>query len=116
MAPEQFRDGATQKSDFYTLGVILFEMLTGKLPYPPDTIGRMTKMKMKAEVPSVASCIMNCPIWLDKIVSQMLSPDPKNRPHSASGIILAFDEIKNIDATKKSAISQISGGFNDWNR
>ncbi|MDE0935477.1 MAG: serine/threonine-protein kinase [Mariniblastus sp.] len=112
MAPEQFRDGATQKSDFYTLGVILFEMLTGKLPYPPDTIGRMTKMKMKADVPSVASYIMNCPIWLDKIVSQMLSPDPKNRPHSASGIILAFDEIKNIDATKKSAISQISGGFN----
>ncbi|MDA7858179.1 serine/threonine protein kinase [bacterium] len=112
MAPEQFVDGATQKSDFYSLGVVLFEMLTGKLPYPPDTIGRMTKMKLKAEVPSVASHIMNCPIWLDKIISQMLSPDAKQRPHSARAIVLAFDEIKNIDATKKSAISQISGGFN----
>ncbi len=112
MAPEQFVDGATQKSDFYSLGVVLFEMLTGKLPYPPDTIGRMTKMKMKAEVPSVASHVMNCPIWLDKIISQMLSPDAKARPHSARAIVLAFDEIKNIDATKKPAISQISGGFN----
>jgi len=112
MAPEQFVDGATQKSDFYSLGVVLFEMLTGKLPYPPDTIGRMTKMKMKAEVPSVASHVMNCPIWLDKIISQMLSPDAKARPHSARAIVLAFDEIKNIDVTKKPAISQISGGFN----
>ena len=32
MAPEQFVDGATQKSDFYSLGVVLFEMLSGKLP------------------------------------------------------------------------------------
>jgi hypothetical protein len=112
MAPEQFVDGATQKSDFYSLGVILFEMLTGKLPYPPDTLGRMTKMKMKAEVPSVASHIMNCPIWLDKIISQMLSPDTKERPHSARAIVLAFDEIKHIDVTRKAAISQISGGFN----
>jgi len=112
MAPEQFVDGATQKSDFYSLGVVLFEMLTGKLPYPPDTIGRMRKMKLKAEVPSVASHIMNCPIWLDRIISQMLSPDAKARPHSARAIVLAFDEIKNIDATKKAAISQISGGFN----
>ncbi len=112
MAPEQFVDGATQKSDFYSLGVVLFEMLTGKLPYPPDTIGRMTRMKMKAKVPSVANHIMNCPIWLDKIISQMLSPDAKARPHSARAIVLAFDEIKNIDATKKPAISQISGGFN----
>ncbi|MDG1512237.1 MAG: serine/threonine-protein kinase [Mariniblastus sp.] len=112
MAPEQFVDGATQKSDFYSLGVVLFEMLTGKLPYPPDTIGRMRKMKLEAEVPSVASHIMNCPIWLDRIISQMLSPDAKARPHSARAIVLAFDEIKNIDATKKAAISQISGGFN----
>ncbi|MDG2180682.1 MAG: serine/threonine-protein kinase [Mariniblastus sp.] len=112
MAPEQFVDGATQKSDFYSLGVVLFEMLTGKLPYPPDTIGRMRKMKLEAEVPSVASHIMNCPIWLDRIISQMLSPDAKARPHSARAIVLAFDEIKNIDATKRAAISQISGGFN----
>ena len=66
MAPEQFTEGATQKSDFYSLGVILFEMLTGKLPYAPDTMGRMTKQKMNAPVPSVAANMMNCPIWLDK--------------------------------------------------
>lgn len=112
MAPEQFTEGATAKSDFYALGVILFEMLTGKLPYAPDTMGRMTQMKMNAPVPSAAKEVMNCPIWLDKIISQMLSPDVRKRPHSARAISLAFDEIKKMDASKKAAVSQVSGGFN----
>lgn len=112
MAPEQFTEGATQKSDFYALGVILYEMLTGKLPYEPDTMGRMTKMKMNSPVPSVATHTMNCPIWLDKIVSQMLSPNPRNRPHSARAISMAFEEIKKIDASKKAAVSQMTSGFN----
>lgn len=112
MAPEQFSEGATQKSDFYSLGVIVFEMLTGKLPYEPDTMGRMTKMKMNAPVPSVATHVMNCPIWLDKIVSQMLNPDPKKRPHTARAISLAFEEIKKIDKNKKAAVSQMTSGFN----
>ena len=112
MAPEQFTEGATNKSDFYSLGVILFEMLTGKLPYEPDTMRRMTKMKMNAPVPSVSAHVMNCPIWLDKVVTQMLSPDPRKRPHSARAVVMGFEEIKNIDATKKAAVSQITGGFN----
>ena len=112
MAPEQFSDGASRKSDFYSLGVILFEMLTGKLPYPPDTMGRMKRQKLNSPVPSVVPHLLNCPIWLDKIISQMLSPDPSKRPHSARAISMALDEIKNIDATKKAAVSQVSGGFN----
>ena len=112
MAPEQFTEGATQKSDFYSLGVILYEMLTGKLPYEPDTMGRMTQMKMNAPVPSVATDVMNCPIWLDKIISQMLSPNARLRPHTARAISMGFEEIKKMDATGKAAVSQMSGGFN----
>ncbi len=115
MAPEQFSEGATRKSDFYSLGVILFEMLAGKLPYEPDTMGRMTRMKMNAPVPSVATHVMNCPIWLDKIVTQMLQPNPRKRPHSARAIVLAFDEIKKIDATQKAAVDQMTSTFNALN-
>ena len=112
MAPEQFTEGASDKSDLYALGVMLYEMLSGKLPYKPDTLGRMQKSKTKSPVPSVATHVMNCPIWLNQIVSQTLAPDPRNRPHSAQAIILALDEIQNIDATKKAAVSQMAAGFN----
>jgi len=112
MAPEQFTEGTTDKSDLYALGVILYEMLSGKLPYKPDTLGRMQKNKASAPVPSVATHVMDCPIWLNQIVSEMLDPNPRKRPHSAQAINLALDEIKNIDATKKAAVSQMTSGFN----
>lgn len=111
MAPEQFTEGATQKSDFYALGVMLYEMLCGKLPYPPDTMGRMTHNKMNAPVPSVATQVMNCPIWLDKLITQLLDPNPKRRPHSAQAIAMAFEEIRQIDATQQPAVAQMTSGF-----
>ena len=112
MAPEQFTEGATDKSDLYALGVMLYEMLSGQLPYKPDTLGRMRKSKANAPAPSVATHVMNCPIWLNQIVTDLLDPDPRKRPHSAHGINLALDEIKNIDATKQAAVSQMTSGFN----
>ena len=112
MAPEQFTEGASEKSDLYALGVILYEMLSGNLPYKPDTLGRMQKNKVNAPVPSVATHVMSCPIWLNQIVTQMLDPEPRNRPHSAQAVNLALDEIKNIDATKQAAVSQMAAGFN----
>ena len=112
MAPEQIKVGGSRKSDIYSLGVILYEMLTGKLPYEPDTIGRMTRSKMHSPVPSVSSQVMNCPVWLDKIVGQMISPDPKLRPHQAKVVVLAMKELRVMDEKKQAAISQVKKGFN----
>ena len=112
MAPEQFVDGATEKSDIYSLGIILYEMLTGKLPYEPDTMGRMTRKKMSDAAPPISESNMSCPVWLDKIVCQMISPDPRLRPHTAKAVILAMDELRILDETKKSSVSQVSGSFN----
>ena len=112
MAPEQFTQGASDKSDLYALGVILYEMLSGNLPYKPETLSRMQKNKVNAPVPSVATHVMDCPIWLNQIITEMLAPEPRNRPHSAQAINLALDEIKNIDATKQAAVSQMAAGFN----
>ena len=112
LAPEQYQEGSTDKSDIYSLGVVLFEMLTGKLPYPPETLGKLAKRKMHATPPSVLSLSMDCPVWLDKLVTKMISPDPKNRPHSARAVILALDELKKMERTKKASVAQVSGTFN----
>ena len=115
-APEQFTEqGATPKSDFYALGVILFECLTGKLPHEPETLGKLVKQKQEVPAPSVSSLSMNCPIWLDKIVSQLLQADPKLRPHTARAIELGMEQVKNNDSSLKSAVEEVGGGFNVLN-
>lgn len=115
LAPEQFSEGATEKSDLYSLGVIVYELLTGKLPYDLDNIGRMVKLKASAEPPSVAAEVIGCPIWLDKLVAQMLQPDPRKRPHSAKAISLACEEIKKMDASQESTAAHVVGSFNALN-
>ena len=87
-------------------------MLTGKLPYEPDTMDRMTRKKMTDKAPTVSKSTMNCPVWLDKMVCQMISPDPRMRPHTAKAVVLALEELKSLDASKKSAVSLVSGNFN----
>jgi len=115
LAPEQFTDGPSQSADFYSLGVILFEMTSGQLPVEPDTIGRMVRKKRDQAAPSVGERVMDCPVWLDKMIAQLLEIRPKNRPYSAKAIVLAFDEIKKIDASKKGAAAHIAGNFNPLN-
>lgn len=112
MAPEQFSEGATDKSDVYSLGIILYEMLTGKLPYELDTMGRMARKKMELQAPSVAEQVLNCPVWLDRLVAQMIDPDPRKRPHSTRAVVMAFEELKRVDQSRTSSVSQVSGGFN----
>ena len=112
MAPEQFSEGPSARADFYSLGVILYEMTTGALPVEPDTIGRMIRKKQSSAAPSVATHVMDCPVWLDTMVQQLLQPEPKDRQYSAKAIVAAFDEIQKIDASKRGAASQIAGNFN----
>ena len=114
LAPEQFTEGPSTRADFYSLGVILFEMTSGQLPVDPDTLGRMIRQKQLA-APSVAERVMDCPVWLDKMITQLLEPRPKDRPYSANAIVLAFNEIQKLDATKKGAAAHIAGSFNPLN-
>lgn len=115
LAPEQFNEGPSERADFYSLGVILFEMTSGQLPLEPDNIGRLIRQKKEMAAPSVAEHVMDCPVWLDKMIAQLLEANPKNRPYSAKAIVLAFDEIKNLDATKKGAAAHLAGNFNPLN-
>lgn len=115
LAPEQFSEGPSERADFYSLGVILFEMTSGQLPVDPDNLGRMIRQKQEKAAPSVAERVMDCPVWLDKMIALLLQPRAKDRPYSANAVVMAFDEIKKLDATKKGAAAQIAGSFNPLN-
>lgn len=81
MAPEQFENSRTvdYRADLYSLGVMMYEMLTGQRPFPggftPDTIKAIQKGKYK-KVRSVNPSVSPA---LQKIVNSLIKPRPKSR-------------------------------------
>jgi len=55
---------------------------------------------------------MDCPVWLDQLITKMIASDPRDRPHTAKAVIMALDELRKFDKTQKATVSQIAGSFN----
>lgn len=113
LAPEQLLgEGATIQSDLYSLGAILYEMITGKMPYPPESLERMARRKRQQTVQPPSQLAVDSPIWLDKVIQTLMNPDPRQRYLSAAAARMALAEIQKIDANQTSTVAQMAGGFN----
>jgi len=113
LAPEQLLgEGATPQSDLYALGSLLFEAITGQLPYPPESLKELAARKQRQAVPSLSQAVVEAPIWLDQVLQNLMHPDPRRRYPSARVAILALRELQRIDAQKISAVAHLAGGFN----
>ncbi len=85
MAPEQARGkDATPSSDWYAVGVMLFEALTGHLPFS-GTISRVLNDKLHKSAPSARSLVHDPPEDLLELCEDLLARDASNRP-SAAGV------------------------------
>jgi serine/threonine-protein kinase len=96
MAPEQIRGHAVDsRTDVYALGVLAFELLTGKVPYRGENSIEVVIKHLTAEPPSVASVCPGVPAALDALILRMLAKDPARRP--------TVDEIRAVVAALRDA-------------
>jgi len=84
MSPEQAMGSALdQRSDIFSVGLIFFELLTGKAPYQADTAIASLMKRTREEAQSAADVDASVPRSLSAIVSRCLEREPANRYHSA---------------------------------
>jgi serine/threonine protein kinase len=79
-SPEQLTGAAVDsRSDVYSLGAVVFEMLTGRVPFSgPDAMAILTA-HLHSPVPRVSETIADIPAWVDIAVSRALAKSPEDR-------------------------------------
>jgi eukaryotic-like serine/threonine-protein kinase len=92
IAPEQARgDKVDQKTDIYSLGTVLYELLTGEVPYEGDNFVAVAMRHVNDPVPSVLSRRPDAPIRLDLAVQRAMAKDPADRFESMQQFV---DELE----------------------
>ncbi|MGH2921102.1 MAG: protein kinase domain-containing protein, partial [Gaiellaceae bacterium] len=80
IAPEQARgEKVDQKTDVYSLGIVLFELLTGEVPYEGDNFVAVAMRHVHDPVPSVLERRPDVPVRLDRALQQAMAKDPEER-------------------------------------
>ena len=95
LSPEHFsHKPVTSKSDLYCLGCIMYHMITGHPPFDSSQPSEIVQGHLEQTPPRVATEVLECPVWLDALIAQLLEKNPNDRPHSAATVSLALEETK----------------------
>ena len=88
MAPEQVRgERVDPRTDLYALGIMLFELATGRPPYDDVNIGDLLRMQLQAPIPRVRDFLDSVPEGLDYLIERLMAKDTEHRPTSAAEVV-----------------------------
>jgi len=91
MAPEQLKGSeVTPRSDIYALGLVLYELFTGKRPYDAKTVPQLLSQQESAQLISMTSLAADIDPAVEKAIRRCLDPDPSKRPSSALAVAAAL--------------------------
>lgn len=91
MAPELLAgQPASTRTDIYALGLVLFELCTGKQRFQARSLNELRDLQLSTEPPSLSSSAPDIPLALERIVQRCLDPDPAARPTSAHLVMAAL--------------------------
>ncbi|HLT11395.1 MAG TPA: Stk1 family PASTA domain-containing Ser/Thr kinase [Micromonosporaceae bacterium] len=88
VAPELVAGGrADPRADVYSCGIVLFEMLTGRVPYDGDRAADVAWQHVDQDVPPPSRIVPGLPRLVDDIVARATSRDPADRPRDAAAML-----------------------------
>lgn len=117
-SPEQARGGySDEKSDIYSLGITMFEMLTGRLPFNGDTTVAIAIKHIQEELPSPREYVSEIPISVEQIVYKCCQKSPDRRYQSMDELIVDLkqsllnpdeDFVKVVDPDEEASTRMIT--------
>jgi serine/threonine-protein kinase len=98
MSPEQIRgERVDARSDVYALGVVMYEMITGKVPFERENTVKVLMAHMHEPVPPIQ--VADCPPGLNELIMRCLSKRPEGRPSSMDDVILMLKQATGLALT-----------------
>jgi predicted Ser/Thr protein kinase len=110
MSPEQCKGerNLTHRSDLYSMGVMFYELLTGRKPFVADNAMEMFMMHVQGKFERPSRLVMEIPIWFDTLVCQLMEKDPERRPFDAAMVGEALNRVREkVEAQQAAGIDAV---------
>lgn len=93
LSPERISGSRVDgRSDLYAMGVLLFELLSGRRPFPGATAGEMLELHLHAPVPDLREVVPDAGDELAQLCAAALQKDPAARPQTADEFLAALEK------------------------
>jgi serine/threonine protein kinase len=101
MSPEQVQgekaiDG---RSDIYALGVLIYQMLTGQVPYHSETATKVMMMHLLEPVPDILEARVDLPLACQSVIAKAMAKDPEDRFNTTAELASALENAAEADDT-----------------
>ena len=93
MAPERFRRQSPPSSDLYALGLVAWELLTGRMACVDGDIPSKIGWHMGSGAPDVREVLPGCPAWQAELISRLTAVEPQERPVDADAALTLLEEL-----------------------
>jgi serine/threonine-protein kinase len=110
MSPEQCRGerDLTYKSDLYSLGVVFYELITGRKPFTADNAMEMFIKHVQDRPVPPAKTVLDMPVWLDTLILALLEKEPDRRPLNAAKVSQLLGEIQEkVEALQSAGVDAV---------
>jgi serine/threonine-protein kinase len=109
MSPEQCKGerDLTPKSDLYSLGIVLYELLTGRKPFSADNAMEMFLQHVQGTFARPSKLVMDLPVGLDNLVCGLMAKKPEDRPFDAQMVANILGSVRDkVEAQQSAAVEE----------